>query len=392
MVEPWLLAAALGGVAGGPIHLLGTLAGRRGRRRYAVRGEERSVEGGLLVATAIALVVAGTLGGAGLTGWGSAAGIGVLVGAIGAAVACLAPRGTGVPFVALAVGAYVVAALRWGPETLRHHLLAAAVATVISIVCRFRRYLTIDGAVAAWTIGYVTWGFGGLAWFAPLLAFFLAINWIGKLAARVSGRAAPREEERVEEKGSERDHVQVLANGGICLALAVGAAVSETLHPSLVPVMAGAYLGSLCAASADTFASELGVYARAQPVLLWTFRPVPTGQSGGVTLFGYGAAVAGSLLPVVVLGLVGGAEAFSVRMFLGGLVAGVLGCTVDSVVGATLQAKRRCATCGAATERREHCGAATELATGLPFVSNDLVNVLGALTGAVLGALLLTRA
>jgi uncharacterized protein (TIGR00297 family) len=387
------IAAAAAAIAGGPANLLGTLVGRaRGLHRFAAGSAERSLEGSLAVLVATAAGVGALLLLTGAVGAGPGLAIAVLTGAVVAAVEALAPVAAGWLLAALVAGAYVRAALLWPPEALRQHLLAAGAAAAIAIVCRMRRYLKRDGAIAAWGVGYATWGFGGLAWFAPLLGFFLAVNWIGKLAVKVSGRRGLREEDHVEEKGSERDHVQVLANGGTCLLLAVAAAAAESLSPSLAPLLAGAYLGSLCAASADTFASELGVFSRATPVLLWTFRPVPAGESGGVTLLGYGAAAAGALLPVAVLGAVVGAGALSPRMLAGALVSGLIGSTVDSVLGATLQAKRRCPVCGRTVERREHCGAAARLQAGLPFVSNDLVNVIGALTGAILGALLLVRA
>jgi uncharacterized protein (TIGR00297 family) len=233
-------------------------------------------------------------------------------------------------------------------------------------------------------VGYVTLGFGGVAFFGPLLGFFLAINWVGKLAERLAGHRLPKNFERVEEKGSKRDYLQVFANAGVCLALTLAyAAVKGDGDAS--EMLFWAYIGSLCAACADTFASEVGILSKKTPVLLWTFKPVPAGLSGGVTLFGYGAAAVGALVPVAVLAAVGSPFGFSPHTLLGAVACGLAGSTVDSIVGATLQAKRQCPDCGRILEKAEHCGQATRAFSGLPYISNDVVNAIGAATGAIVG-------
>jgi uncharacterized protein (TIGR00297 family) len=219
-----------------------------------------------------------------------------------------------------------------------------------------------------------------------MLAIFLAVNFADKLVAKLLGRAPPSDSERVEEKGSERDHLRVFANSGLGLALVIASAAA-TARGVPAEWLFGAYLGSLAAACADTLASEIGILSRARPVLLWTLRPVPAGQSGGVTALGYLGAALGALVPAAALALVDGGT--SARVLAGSLACGLVGSTLDSVLGATLQAKRKCAACSIVVERAQHCGAATQPASGLPFVTNDFVNVIGALSGSVAGALLL---
>jgi uncharacterized membrane protein len=68
-------------------------------------------------------------------------------------------------------------------------------------------------------------------------------------------------------------------------------------------------------------------------------------------------------------------------------LAGFAGSLVDSVAGASLQAAYRCPRCDLPTERRVHpCGEATILTRGLPWCTNDVVNVLCTAAGALVAA------
>jgi uncharacterized membrane protein len=62
---------------------------------------------------------------------------------------------------------------------------------------------------------------------------------------------------------------------------------------------------------------------------------------------------------------------------------------VDSLVGATVQERRWCVSCGRGTERLVHaCGAATELVGGVRGVRNDFVNAIATVTGGAVSLLL----
>ena len=101
-----------------------------------------------------------------------------------------------------------------------------------------------------------------------------------------------------------------------------------------------AYVGSYAFGAADTFASEIGMLSKSQPRMITTWSVVPNGTNGGVTLLGFAASALGALL----VGL-SGSFSFSVEnglffdwtIALTGLVVGVFGTIIDSVLGATLQ-------------------------------------------------------
>ena len=90
-----------------------------------------------------------------------------------------------------------------------------------------------------------------------------------------------------------------MAKGGERERSAVGeyllhVALVFTAAPSL-PLMAFG-LGTLAAATADTWATEVGTLAGGTPRSIRTLRPVPAGTSGGVSVVGTLASVLGALL------------------------------------------------------------------------------------------------
>jgi uncharacterized protein (TIGR00297 family) len=275
------------------------------------------------------------------------------------------------------------------PGALPWLAFAYALAAAIGYAGYRARALTRGGALAACVVGGTIFGFGGLGWAALLVLFFASSSALSFVAAN-----HPRKRRAAEQfdKGSTRDPVQVLANGGIPALAALLYGFGAPPGPAL---WFAAFVGALAAATADTWATEIGVLNPTPPRLLTTGRPAEPGTSGAVTLLGTSAALAGGLL----IGLAAaGIAAFPntglpaipfTTIILAGLLGGGAGMLADSLLGATLQAAYHCPACDAATESRIHrCGTPTTLVRGLAFVTNDVVNVAGALTGAVIAALL----
>jgi uncharacterized protein (TIGR00297 family) len=245
------------------------------------------------------------------------------------------------------------------------------VALAIALAARRARSLTDGGAAAATVVGTLAVA-AGWAWGALLIAFFVSSTLLSRW------RAADKERRTgaVVEKGGERDATQVLANGGVFAA----AAAAMLLWPH--PAWAAAGAGALAAAAADTWATEVGTLARGRPRALLTWRPVAPGTSGAVSAQGTAAMLAGAAfvaLAARLLGLPG-------DVAVAALAGGVAGAVADSLLGATVQARRWCDRCDSATERRVHdCGAATRHAGGIAAVGNDAVNVACGVVGAAVG-------
>jgi uncharacterized protein (TIGR00297 family) len=266
-------------------------------------------------------------------------------------------------------------------------LVAYAIAALIGYAGYRARALTTDGAIAACLVGGTVFGFGGLGCAVLLVLFFASSS---ALSSFKSGDARKQQASQTFEKGGRRDAAQVLANGGI-------AALAALLMGLFgIPALLGAFVGALAAATADTWGTEIGVLSRSQPRLVSTGRIVPAGTSGGVTLLGSGAAMAGAGLMGIAAALLALLPVFPAAATAGqllslipaALLGGTAGMLADSLLGATVQASYICPSCGKPTESRVHsCGTPTWLVRGLAWVNNDLVNVAGTVVGALVGGL-----
>lgn len=260
--------------------------------------------------------------------------------------------------------------------------LGLVLACTISSLAYWGQALSGSGAIAATLVGTVVFAGGGLPAAVLLLAFFLSSSAWSRF-----GQNRKKEAGEKSAKGSRRDAGQVVANG------AVAALIAGVLLPLGFPhgLAWAALAGSLAAATADTWGTEIGVLAGVAPRLITTGRQVEAGTSGAVTWQGTLAGVIGSfsigVLALLVPGKTGPGPAFPVVITL----AGVLGSALDSLLGATLQGRYECSRCGARTEQHpfHRCGGGTLLVGGQPWANNEVINFLCTLAGGLLGAGLL---
>lgn len=264
------------------------------------------------------------------------------------------------------------------PITVRLLFLAMGLlgSTGIAWIAYRRQSLSRWGALATIGVGTAIFGLGGSAWWILLIAFFVSSSGLSRL-----GRAQKTSLAEKFAKGARRDMGQVLANGG------VGAALSIIHGIAPWPWLWVAFAGSLAAANADTWATELGVLSRSRPRLVTTGQPVPPGTNGAISLAGTGASLAGALF----IGILAAAftrfnTGLSAALLVGAAASlgGFSGAFFDSLLGATVQGVYFCERCRQETEHRVHvCGRATRPARGWPWLDNDGVNFLSAVAGMV---------
>ena len=243
---------------------------------------------------------------------------------------------------------------------------ALAIAAGLAAGAAAAGWLTRGGALTAAVVGSaVLWGSvlrGGF-----LLALFFVSGSVltyARRGLRPTGLSARPSRGRVWR--------QVAANGGWAAAGAVLATVDPTTGWAIL-------VGSLAAAQADTWGTEIGRLSPRPPRLITSGRSVPPGTSGGVTWLGSGAGLVGAGLLTAVAALLGVPASIAVA----GLAGGVAGTLADSVLGATVQGRYRCTTCGRDLERAHHpCATLATRSGGFGWMDNDVVNLLATTVGA----------
>lgn len=250
--------------------------------------------------------------------------------------------------------------------------IALAVALTIAGLARRARALSTDGAVAATIVGTLA-VLAGWKWAILLVIYFASST----VLSRIGAKQKDARTSSVVEKGGERDGMQVLANGGV-FALAATLAV---LLPAYDERWLALGLGALAASASDTWGTEIGTLHGGNPRSILGFGVIPVGMSGGVTLFGTVAAFAGAAF----IALIAAALSWPLRLSIAVFVGGILGSTLDSVIGATLQQRRWCDRCQKPTERPVHdCGTSTRAVAGLTWLDNDVVNLVSGVAGGLL--------
>ena len=198
-----------------------------------------------------------------------------------------------------------------------------------------------------WTPGWRT-----LLW--PLLALFLLT-----FAATRFGRRR-KETLGVAEGKRGRTASQVVANLGAAVIAGIPISAHHVwlgLYPGRVALIAA--LAALGEATADTLSSELGEVLGGEPYLVTTFRRVPAGTDGAISLNGTLAGAAGAAIIIAIAAFLFRLAAIESAIVFAGAIAGLF---IDSLLGATL-------------ERRG-------------WINNDAVNSLSTACAALLAALI----
>jgi uncharacterized protein (TIGR00297 family) len=275
-----------------------------------------SLIGGLLVA---ALVVVYTGSGT----WLSAV-VGVTVAILLHSILLKNPYAIGLELIGVAIVMILIEDLEYQVE-----FPLVATAAVISFGFAYFAYrlktANIPGLFSAALIGILLIVFAGISWFLIMLSFFI----IGAAATRY--QIEYKKSLHVEqESGGVRGYINVFANGLVSVIAAVCFGVTQ--HPAFIAV----YMGSVATAAADTVAGEVGVCS-GRPYLITTFKRVPEGTNGGVSLTGEIAGLFAAVFISVCAVLLGVAD---MSLFFAGVIGGLIGANIDSVIGEVLENKK----------------------------------------------------
>lgn len=246
---------------------------------------------------------------------------------------------------------------------------AAGLGPLVSLAVWKSGMLTSRGAIAAAGLGSIA-ALAGIDWMALLLAFFTSSVLLG----RVGREEKRRRSAGVIEKAGPRDAMQVLANGAVFgVAAAFGGDATDGGASAAIA------LGALAAATADTWGTEIGMLSRTAPRSILTWAPLEPGMSGGVSMQGLLATAGGACSIALMAWLL----RWPATVVIAAAVGGIIGAMSDSLLGATLQQRRRSVRSGRITERSTDAdGTPTIRAGGLDWLDNDGVNFAATLIGA----------
>jgi uncharacterized protein (TIGR00297 family) len=259
-------------------------------------------------------------------------------------------------------------------------LLGFILAIIISYLAYRAHSLNKSGALAAIIIGTIIFDMGGWQWAVLLLVFFITSSGLSRLFKK---RKQGLDEKF--SKGHARDAGQVFGNGGLATAFVL----VHAFYPESMIGWLG-FAASLAAVNADTWATELGVLNPTAPRLITKLhRVVEKGTSGGISLTGTLASLAGSAL-IGILAVSLHPISDPVKSFLIITFSGLAGSLFDSLLGATVQAMYYCPTDKKETEKYplHTCGTATIHIRGWKWLNNDWVNFACGAFGAVVAFIL----
>ncbi|MFW9843901.1 MAG: DUF92 domain-containing protein [Candidatus Thorarchaeota archaeon] len=292
-------------------------------------------------------------------------------------------------------------------EMLTHPAVSGLlVMSLIGALAYKAHFVDISGLVAAFVVGFTIWYTGGPAAFVIVLFFFLSSG----VATKYKYKAKIKKNVAQEGKG-KRSWVNVFGSGIIpmmfSMAMYIAAMVPELAAAGWPFFLFGGYVGAIATTSADTLASEVGVFSKSKPRLITNLRrKVPSGTIGAVSLLGEGVALLAGLFigviavvfallaPGMIPGLLTAESAivwdFVVFLIPLSMLTAFIGCNIDSLLGAVLQNRFVCGICGAVTDKEFHCDYETKYVGGFKRFTNMHVNLgssgLGATLGIVLGA------
>lgn len=203
-------------------------------------------------------------------------------------------------------------------------LVAVAVNLAFALLAWSLKAVDRSGAAAGFLIGVAVYAGYGYRSFLVMLGFVV----LGTVATRL-GYARKARRGVAERRGGARSWREATANG---LAGAFFAVLAlATRHE---PAFLLALVAAFAEAAGDTVSSEIGQWLSNRAYLITSFRAVPAGENGGITLAGTVACL-GASAGVVALGYgLGLCSAWGAAISLAAAFAGNL---LDSVLGATIE-------------------------------------------------------
>lgn len=146
--------------------------------------------------------------------------------------------------------------------------------------------LSLDGYASSWVLGFLSFSAFGVYGYSLVCLYFLFGSWVTKLKMDVKLR-----EGTAEAKGGRRGIGSVLGSG---FAGMVCAGVALTRCDIPMSLLQTGFVASFCSKISDTVSSEIGKAYGKKTYLATTFKSVPRGTEGAVSLEGTLAGILAS--------------------------------------------------------------------------------------------------
>jgi len=210
-----------------------------------------------------------------------------------------------------------------------------------------KKLLTVAGYLNAWLLGVIVWGCLNWQGYVVVLFYFF----VGSSVTRI-GMKEKQEQGIAEKRDGVRGPENVWGSALIATFCAFG---YFFISPVWQPLMVLGYVGSFATKLSDTCASEVGKAYDKRTFLITTFKAVPRGTEGAVSLEG---TLAGVLASVVIAFLAYVLGLISVMGILICVISAFVATNFESVVGATFQ-------------------------DNFDWLTNEVVNIINTFVGAI---------
>jgi len=271
-------------------------------------------------------------------------------------------------------------------------LFSSAASIAVSAVGLRKNSLSFSGALAAVMVGF-TLTMASYCFFSCLLTFFISSSfwtkWKSDKKRKVEGDF---------KEGGQRNWFQVVSNSGLPFLVSIIYLFEvgfkerpiDFARDFIQSALGMTVFGAIACCNGDTWSSEIGTAVGSRtPRLITTWKKVPVGTNGAVSIVGIAASILGGLI----IGIIYYVTIESLNYFgsfshkyppqwpiiLLGCFSGFFGSMIDSILGATLQYS---GFCEAQRKVVHQPSASSKHICGRNILSNNLVNLISSsLTG-----------
>ncbi len=211
-----------------------------------------------------------------------------------------------------------------------------------------KKLLTPLGYINAWVLGVLVWGTLGWQGYTVVMFYFLVGSAVTKIGI-AEKEAAGIAEKRSGMRGPENVW-------GSALTATICALMTIFVEYPFKELLILGYVASFATKLSDTSASEVGKAYGKSTFLITTFKPVPRGTEGAISLEGTVAGIIASIAIAIIGYLVGMINLVGIVCCI---LAAFIATNIESLIGATLQ------------ERWQ-------------FLTNEVVNFINTTIGAII--------